>query len=636
MRASSTAAIVVVFSLLCAFPSSAEAQKRLHWERFEVAAHLNADGTLTVEETHTMVFSGDWNGGERRFNIRPGQSLSVTGVFREVNGAWGSLSQDSSLDDIDEYAMTDAHTLRWRSRLASDPPFADTRIRYQIRYELTGILIKDEDRFRLKHDFVFPERDGAIEQFELRLTLDPEWQPTTPVQSVYTAGPLAPRHSYVVEVPLRFSGTGTPVARDLSRSPEIVLGVSVLLGVTILAIAGLLIREHRFGRFAPLATNVDEAWIREHILKHPAEVVAAAWDENVGSAEVVALIARMVADGQLESTVGKGKNAEASMALRLKARRETLNGHERALIDKLFFNDRTDTSTSAVRSHYKKTGFHPAEEIRPELEAAVDALIPPGKKHMLFNPVSIALLVVGLGLVMYWWFQGYPGGFALLIPMIAVTGIGWVCGLKFRSYLHWGFREAALCLIPVFAVSLGAAAYLWFYAGAKLIQLQPFTVYGMVSVALACVLSSVRSLKSRRSPSAIRFRKILTAGREYFIRELARDAPALRDEWYPWLLGLELSKQVDAWTTQRTESGSGTSRSTSFGSSSSSSSGSPSFSGFTGGSSGGAGASASWVTAASGMAASVSPPSSSGSGGSSSGGGSSGGGSSGGGGGGGW
>ena len=634
-----SAARVIIGLLLCTLPSSALAQRQLHWDRLEVDAHLNADGTLSVTETQTIVFTGDWNGGERRFNIRPRQQFLLIGVYRDVAGAWKALSQDSSLDDVDEYAMTDAHTLRWRSRRPDDPPFAGTSIRYQIAYVLSGTVLKEDGAYRLDHDFAFPDRDGSIERFELKFTLDPEWQPLSALRPLYTAGPLPPGKSFVLDLPLRYSGAEAPAARDLTRPRELVIGVSLLLAVTVLAMVGLFIREQRYGRFAPLTENVDEAWVRAHILKYPAEVVAAAWDENVGTAEVVALIARMVADGQLESSVGKGKNSDASMTLRLKASRSTLNAHERALVDKLFFNNRSDTSTSAVRAHYRTKGFNPAEEIRPALEAAVDALLPPAHKRPRFSVISIALLTLGLALIIYGWTQGHPAAFALLVPVLVLAGAGWIAGFKFRSYLHWGRRAAALCLLPALIIALGTAGYLWFYAGTAQIELPPLTVYGIVAMALACMLSCVNALKSRRSPAAIAFRKTLTSGRAYFMRQLGTAEPQLRDDWYPWLLGLELSKQVDAWSTTRADTGSGRgSHGTAFSSASSvsSSSGGSSFGGFSGGRSGGAGASASWYAAASGMAASVSPPSSSGSSSGSSGGGSSSGGSSGGGGGGGW
>jgi uncharacterized membrane protein YgcG len=162
-----------------------------------------------------------------------------------------------------------------------------------------------------------------------------------------------------------------------------------------------------------------------------------------------------------------------------------------------------------------------------------------------------------------------------------------------------------------------------------------------VVLAFAVLFAGVNALKSTQHRAALAFRKKLASGREYFIAELAKDRPALRDEWFPWILAFGLGKQMDDWSAQR-ESGStshssvGSTSPGSFGSGDSS--GSSTWTGFGGGRSGGGGAGASWSTAAAGLAAPVAAAGSSSSGGgsSSSSSSSSSGGSSGGGGGGGW
>src|SRR5262249_13328301 len=193
---------------------------------------------------------------------------------------------------------------------------------------------------------------------------------------------------------------------------------------------------------------------------------------------------------------------------------------------------------------------------------------------------------------------------------------------------------AALRLMPAAVVSLGTAAFLW-YAGAGEVDL-PWTLIGALTVlALAIAHASINAMKSRQSSAAIAFRKRLGQGRSFFLQELEKPKPGLRDGWYPWLLAFGLGKQVDFWSGRHTSTGTSAStsdHSTSTGSSSSSSMGTGWSGG--GGLSGGAGASGAWAAAAAGIAAGVAAPSSSsGSSGSSS---SSSGGSSGGGGGGGW
>jgi len=450
-------------------PSAAFAQRELNWDAFDVTAHLDTAGTLHVSETQTMVFTGDWNGGERRFTIHPRHRLSFIGVYRSDNGEWQALTEDSSLDDVDDYAWTDRTTLRWRSRRASDPPFANTPIRYELRYELSGILLKEGDGYTLDHDFAFRDRDGSIDRFGLRLTLDPAWQPIAELRTAYTAGPLLPGETFVLNLPLRYTGAGAPATLDLTRPPEIVIGVSILLGFTAVALLWFFVREHSHGRFAPLATeHVDEAWLREHILKYPAEVVGAAWDEGIGPPEVVALIARMVSEGTLEGDVGEGKGKSAPMTLRLKVARSKFQGHERTLVERLFFNGRTETSTSAVKAHYRSKGFNPADEIRGELEAAVQEVVPAGSPPRRFKAITGVVFALGAGLLLVAWLLDLLHGASavvLSVVMLIVAGFGAVAGAQFRTYLEWGRRAALLCLIPAVTIAGMAAVLLWFYAG---------------------------------------------------------------------------------------------------------------------------------------------------------------------------
>jgi uncharacterized membrane protein YgcG len=163
-------------------------------------------------------------------------------------------------------------------------------------------------------------------------------------------------------------------------------------------------------------------------------------------------------------------------------------------------------------------------------------------------------------------------------------------------------------------------------------------------IALALFNSIVNSARSRERIQGIALRKRLASARRFFQDELDRPQPALRDEWFPYVLAFGLDGDAQDWF--RAYGGQSDSRSTPLwrdsSSSSPSSGGGSSSSGPStwtggGGAFGGAGASGSWALAASSLSAGVSAPSSSGSGSSSGGGGGGGGGSSsGGGGGGGW
>ncbi|MEP6802286.1 MAG: hypothetical protein ABJC07_10135, partial [Acidobacteriota bacterium] len=87
----------------------ARADKELHWRALDVAARLDADGRLHVVERHIMVFTGDWNGGERLFRLFPGQALSLEAVRRFDPATEGAAARDlvrGDLGALDHYDMT--------------------------------------------------------------------------------------------------------------------------------------------------------------------------------------------------------------------------------------------------------------------------------------------------------------------------------------------------------------------------------------------------------------------------------------------------------------------------------------------------------------------------------------------------
>ena len=619
------------------FTWPALAQRELYWDAVDVDARLDASGRLYIDEVQTMVFTGDWNGGERVFNIRPQQSLESVEIFREVGGRWEPLLADSSVDDVDEYTWSGATELRWRSRRPDDPPFARTPIRYLLRYQLTNILLKDGDTYQLDHDFLFPDRDEEIREFTLKLTLDPAWQPIEAVPATYTAASVPPGEGFVLTIPMRHAGPGVPEALDTTRRRPVTHAVTTLLVVTMLTVLWVIGREWTRGRFAPIETHVDETWLQQHVLRHPAEVVGAAWDELVGSPEVVALIARMVSEGKLESEVGKGN----VMHLRLKVKRDLLLPHERKLIDRLFFNDRVTTNTQLVKQHYRKSGFNPSIEITPELEAAVAAAIPEGRRPRPLQWAPLLLFSAGaLLLGREWWAQRLETGwfFGPLVVGLILAAFALWSGSAFRWSITWGAGRALLCLVPGVASVLLTAWFLWERIGPEFLEATDVAVWGAACVALWILAVNANAMVSRQYSAGIAFRKRLAAARAFFAAQLREERPQLRDEWTPWLLALGLVKEMDDWSVRHagdaSRSASRSSRSaTSISSSSGASAGA--WTGFSGGRSGGGGGGAAWTTAASGLAAGVAPPSSSRSsgGGSSS---SSSSGSSGGGGGGGW
>ena len=615
-------------------PGAALAQKSLHWRSVDVKARLDASGVLHVVERQAMVFTGDWNGGERKFRISPGQTFAFEGL-RRVDPSTGATREmeRGDLSQVDRYSFTDATTLRWRSRLPSDPEFSNTEIGYELDYRLSGVLLKQGEAFLLDHDFAFTDRTGSIEAFSLDLDFDPVWTPPAGFESRRRAGPLPPGRGYVVRAALGFHGTQAPTAARTGTSRGMrLLKLCLLVAGLCLFAAGFYARESSLGRFepGPPPESIDEAWLQKNLLSLLPEEAGALWDDKIGPPEVAAVLARLQGEGRIETqTSGK------EMTMHLKAPLEDFKSYEKDLLAALFFGKRQSTSTSEIRSHYKSKGFDPAATIKPGLTKKLEG-------HADFQDRSgrparwpTALLFFG-GIALL--------GLALLRDH---TDFGTVIGIAISFGFFWAaalipaaFYQRRMDRLGPWAISLLVVPILFLWSAWTSLSgggtVAAEVVFGQLLLQLALFSNLFNVAKTREGPKKVVRRKQLIAARRFFERELGKREPSLKDSWFPWIVAFGMGPRVDRWF--RSFGGSPAAATAVSSASSSSSASSGGFSGSSsswtggGGFSGGAGSSGAWAAAAGALAAGVSAPSSSGGGG----GGGGGGGSSGGGGGGGW
>lgn len=660
---------ILLLGLLVAAAGSAPAEGRtLTWPEIRVEATLDAEGRLHVVERQTIIFDGEWNGGERVFDVRSGQDLEFVGM-RRLDAADTSLADpgvampEGDLDGVGNWRFTDRNTLRWRARAESDPPFSNERRAYRLEYVLSGALqpTATEGVYRLAHEFAFADRLGAIDTLSVELRLDPVWRPLASA-AVGVEGPagrtirqtwtdLRPGASPITELSLEYLGEGRPDAvvmplpRPLQALP-FVLGLVAMLWLTV----DFLRRERGSPRGVPLpdlAGPPSREWISEHVLSRPAEEIGALWDRKVvGPPEVTALLARMVGEGKLRSWTepAKSKRARPVLHLELMARRLSLKLAEEALVDGLFFAG-TTTDTERVKEHYRGKGFDPAANIRLFIEKRLPKNPPPRDAHpkgrRWWTP---KLTLAVLGLVALTLLVEAELVF-LVVTALFVTAAPFLFSLVvanvWKRRLHWPRPVAAVFIVPLF----GALAFLTF--GALFLAVNGMPNPGLVLLAalLAAALVPVIGLSSvlfrargGESAETVFLRRRLYHAREFFRAELKKQQPDVEDAWVPYLLAFGLSPQIAGWEEswgvavagkgRRDASWSDDHVDSSVGGSSGSG---RSWTGG-GGAFGGAGATSGWATAASSLASGVPAPSSSG--GSSGGGG--GGSSSGGGGGGGW
>lgn len=634
-------ALLLPLVLLLALPPAAAARS-LYWRALDVDARLDADGRLHVAERHDMVFDGDWNGGERRFDLRVVQDLDLQGVSRvdPLTGTARPLAL-GDLDEVDHFDWGDGATLRWRSRRPSDPPYAGEELVYVLEYTLSGVLVERGGRYRLAHDFAFPDRVGSIERFTLDLELDPVWRELDPLPAHLERLDLPPGHSVTLTADLAYTGEGRPAAA-LAAIPLTLRGAAFAAALAVIGwlYPGFRRHEKERGRFdAPeVPERLDPAFLETHLFSLRPEVAGAIWDHKVGPPEVAAVLARLVADGKLASSVREEKGLLGTrrvLELKLLVDRGGLGSYERKLADKLFFDGRTETDTEAVRRHYKSRGFDPAGEIREPILKRLGPLLgrKPPKPSARIPWICFGVFAVCLGLE----FAARGAAAAVLLPVLAVTAllplvVGSAYVSVYRRSTHALDRVALGFLVPavVLAAILFLATVTEEWLGFAIPDFFPGTFGVLALAAFAVLVASVwlHFARTRDAPEAVRLRRKIAEIRRRFADELERREPGLDDAWLPYLLAFGLDRQVDRWFAsfggRVDRHGSGETTAWASGSGSS-----PQWTGG-GGAFGGAGASASWAAAAAGLAAGVASPSS--------GGGSSGGGGSfsGGGGGGGW
>ena len=627
------AAAILVFGM---GSGAARAEKELHWRALDVAARLDADGRLHVVERHVMVFTGDWNGGERVFRLFPGQTLSVEAVRRFDPTAPAGAARDlvrGDLDGLDHYDLTDATTLRWRSRLPSHPPFDHTEIGYEIAYTLSGVLLKQGDRYVLDHNFALPAANRPIEALSVDLDLDPVWVPPPGFARHRSARSLTAGENFVVRAELTRAQGAAPAAVRVGTTKAVRTAIfATLLLATLLMGLAFYRREASLGRFhAPAPPGgVDEAWLDQRLFSLLPEEAGALWDDSIGAPEVTAVLARLTAEKKLETHA-----SEKEMTMRLKAPIESFDGYERELLEALFFGRSIETSTSAIKAHYKSRGFDPAKKIEPGLRERLS-------RHADFQDRSgrpprgptFALFLAGVLLLIYEPLRGALGWGAVVtvaFPTALWWAIGAVAAFRYQKRMaRLGPWSLSFLFVPLL--------FLWgWWRGLSSAGVTPLpTLIGLLLLQLAAVSNLFNAARTRSGPRKVARRKELVAARGFFEEELSKRDPRMKDAWFPWIAAFGLGPAVDRWfrsfggaaSISSSGSGRGSSSASSFSGSS------PGSGGFTGGGgfSGGAGSSGSWAVAAGALAAGVSAPGSSGGGG----GGGGGGGSSGGGGGGGW
>lgn len=510
--------------------------KSIWWPNVDVNAWLDRDGVLHVTEQQTIHFDGDWNGGERVFDVRPSQDFVFERMYRIGAGGERIELTRGWLGDVDRYEEQPGHRVRWRSRLPSDPPFDQTDITYVLQFRYGRILADLGDgRYRLSHDFFVADRAGMVGHFHLKLDFEPEWN-APPVE--ITRDPLPPGQSVVFtkNIGARRAVSAPPPAEVNEPLPA---GVLMLFGATLAAglawiVRSFCARERQAGRLETITDEVTEPWLEEHLLSMAPELAGAALRNAVGAEEVAAILARMTQEGKIASEM---KNGELTLT-RLE---KELTPIEEKLCEALFLGEKK-TDPTRVRRHYRNSGFSPAAIVQNDIlgRLAIIRGWDENRSDVERFAIEGLLLVVTVAAMLS------DGVDARALGSCAFAlGIGALVATYQRHGINW-FLARTLWVVA--AIAPMVVVFFQTLIDARTLQPSLLFLLGYLATALASIKLVFDIMSTPESRAQILLRKRLVHARTFLKQQLRLEQPLLRDEWMPHLIALGLGNAVADWS----------------------------------------------------------------------------------------
>lgn len=551
--------------LLFADSAVSWAQPRtLRWPRIAVDAHLDADGVLTIRERQDLRLTGDWNGGMRRFDVRAGQALEILGMERlRPDGAVVPMIADA-INLVDGYSFDYLDTVKWRSRLASDPPFLDSSISYRITAQYRYVVqVGVTGQYRLNHDFLFEDREGMVDTFVVKLTLDSAWRAPAGTTMDYAGSLLPPGKGFVVSLPLERVAPGLPMAVHMPPLPtwaRWTAFAALLAGVGIMLMR-LWLHDRRIGRFAPVPRpDCTPAGLNALLFAHPAEIIATLWADDVTRTTVSAMLVRMERENKLSARTVPDQTPPL-VALSLLVPRESLQSQERVLIDLLFDAERTETDAKRVRTRYSDNDIDPVATIRTAVEQLTNAIWPsvdPIHGNLRYPSMALLLATFVCGVAIAFVGDSFPVMSAssgesvssILPAYIAGSAVSFFVLIGWSAYWQ---NDLAPSRTPLRYAAVALSVLIWMYyrlfidtAG---VSASPSGWWLLFGTLLFLSAAGLALDSARLSTTAARYaaRRQLHVVRQFFERELQRETPQLDSSWYPYFVALELSSGVNKW-----------------------------------------------------------------------------------------
>jgi uncharacterized membrane protein YgcG len=546
--------------LLCttvAHPLTAAA-KSLDWKKFEVQAHLENDGDVTIKEEQTIVFDGDWNGGERRFDVAEGRSVDLISIQHwspSVNG-WIPVER-GELSKVDRYQWTSSDTIRWRSRLPLDPPFHNTEERYLLQFRIHGAGQAGDPGQTIVRFPVLPgDRPGSVQVFDFHFTADPSLGQTTS-----DANEQAQMHrenvpagtAIFARMTLTGGTSSVPIKSTSSSSPSGTTRFALVAGLVL--IIGILLwkffdREKSLGRFSqgPSIQDINENFLNENLFRYPPEIVNVLWEEEVGTKAVLTLLSRLQCEGKIRLSLDPRE--EKGLIIQRIAPIEEFQGYAGILIQHLIptgdtfrFQEWLDYWTAQ-----KEQPDIPSRVISDQLLAQMDrdpeiSIDETDGKILPWGAIGFSILAINF--FIFGLLHDGAGGFIFIFSVIYLGALcAKILGRSNKEFSKKFHSVSDLAQRLIIQILIPGAVFLYFLI---------FTAAGYSlpsQLSLVFAFASVVSLlfhftRSQGEPKRVLKRRNLRAIREWLAQRLRSKTQPLDAKYLPYCVALELNKDLD-------------------------------------------------------------------------------------------
>ena len=620
--------------------SNRKLETEASFENLDIKAYLDPYGWLTVTETGRLEWSNE------------ATEIPVRSLQFDMMTQFESLSmrlQESSTKEDTQGGI--GQILFWKPKEGVGKKLsANMVISYTVRPVLSEI---ESGRYSFKVDF--SDKEIPIKRITMEMNLAPVWKTSSPM--TMTTDDV--RNAAVFTQELTYAGNGTPVTFENSFENSATLPADwyrpvpgltrwMLYPLWLLGLAGIYglfwlaeKRKGSFGPFLPLET-IDRAWMDREVFSKKPEEVGFLWDYRLSKDEMNAILTRWMGEGKISSENITDAYNKPALKLKRLVPFDSMTGHERKLLEAIFFSDRETMDAEYLRKHYGNTGKSPLTILETFLLTEMKLPQKPDKKDLAKKAVAGLLWISGVALfavvILFvlvdpwsipWILHGVAG--SIIVSLLAYAYIRVMASRNLRTY---STRIIQTGLVHAAVGSVLLALQYWPH-GAEWPLFQ--CILGFFVLAVCLRTEHLRSMKEE-----ISIRIPMMAAREYLQKQLASNAGPIPPEWLSYLIALGLKNDILNFnmapvTTSSESSLAGHDHLDRTTRSMDNNTGDP-FSGGRGGSSGGAGAGGSWdasfddfvqasssVTTRSSGSGSSGSSSSSSSGSSSSGGGSSGG-----------